>query len=41
MLKRVLRKFRPSPAMVVSLLALVGAFGGAGWAANGAAFVLG
>jgi hypothetical protein len=43
MLKRVLRKFRPTPtsAMTVSLLALVVALGSTGYAANGAAFVLG
>ena len=43
MLKRVLAKFRPTPAssMAVALLALVGAFGGVGYAANGAAFILG
>lgn len=41
MLKRVIRKFRPSPAMGVALLGLVVALGSTGWAANGAAFVLG
>jgi hypothetical protein len=41
MLTRVLAKFRPTPSMTVSLLALIVALGGAGYAANGGAFVLG
>jgi hypothetical protein len=41
MLTRVLGKFRPTPSMTVSLLALVIALGSAGYAANGGAFILG
>jgi hypothetical protein len=41
MLTRVLGKFRPTPSMTVSLLALVIALGSAGYAANGGPFILG
>src|SRR5260221_10520643 len=41
MLKRILGKFRPTPSVVLSLRALIVALGSTGWAANGAAFVLG
>lgn len=40
-MKRVLARFPISPAMIVALLGLVVALGSSGWAANGAAFVLG
>src|SRR5260221_6480352 len=41
MLKRIFAKFRPSPAMAVALLGVALGLGSTGWAANGAAFVLG
>ena len=41
MLKRILGKFRLTPSVVLSLLALVVALGSTGWAANGGAFILG
>jgi hypothetical protein len=41
MLKRILRRFRPTPSMAVSLLGLVVALGSAGYAANGTEFIFG
>ncbi len=41
MLKRIFAKVRPSPAMAVALFGVALGLGSTGWAANGAAFVLG